>query len=421
MNIPSISKAELQKVAIVGCHLHSFITPKRTKIQDIKADLRSLIQNQGIIQLDPLNPAGRNHDIFCSCRLKSYRYALFEKTLYPEKLVFENYFHLLNVIDRTHLPLFYPLRTYEHTSPYYKKRIDNLKKTQPKLLDQVYQFIQDHGPVSSQDLLHFGKATPGMKIWKSSTKAGSALEFLWVLGKIAVVKRDGQFKKYYDMIEKQFPPEFRQTDLLPSKDLAYKRLQLLLRSFPVINAKFSISKGGKFTPPRSKKTWFHKLETPIENLVDNLDASPNEIHPTLVNCEDTNRVYFVPSNYQDFIDEVYDDEMRAIAPLDPLIHDRDLTKALFDFEYLWEVYKPFKERRWGYYVYPLLWHGKFIGRFEAKFDKTSKVLTFSNFSKEKGIKLSRSLLNAMQRLMERWQKMMNAKNIEFDQTIPTKS
>jgi hypothetical protein len=50
----------------------------------------------------------------------------------------------------------------------------------------------------------------------------------------------------------------------------------------------------------------------------------------------------------------YDDRMRILGPLDPLLWDRDLVRHVFDFEYVWEVYKPAHQRRWGWYVCPLL-------------------------------------------------------------------
>lgn len=43
-----------------------------------------------------------------------------------------------------------------------------------------------------------------------------------------------------------------------------------------------------------------------------------------------------------------------IAPLDNLLWDRKLIKEIFGFEYIWEVYKPVSERRYGYYVLPVL-------------------------------------------------------------------
>jgi hypothetical protein len=36
-----------------------------------------------------------------------------------------------------------------------------------------------------------------------------------------------------------------------------------------------------------------------------------------------------------------------LAPLDPLVWDRDLLRSLYDFDYVWEVYVPAARRRWG--------------------------------------------------------------------------
>jgi len=61
-----------------------------------------------------------------------------------------------------------------------------------------------------------------------------------------------------------------------------------------------------------------------------------------------------------------DEAMRVVGPLDALIWDRELVQQVFDFEYVWEIYKPESERRWGYYVVPLLHRGRLVGRFEGK-------------------------------------------------------
>jgi uncharacterized protein YcaQ len=61
----------------------------------------------------------------------------------------------------------------------------------------------------------------------------------------------------------------------------------------------------------------------------------------------------------------YDDHIRILGPLDPLIWDRDLVRHIFDFEYVWEVYKPAKLRKWGWYVCPLLYRDRLVGRIDA--------------------------------------------------------
>jgi uncharacterized protein YcaQ len=59
--------------------------------------------------------------------------------------------------------------------------------------------------------------------------------------------------------------------------------------------------------------------------------------------------------------------MRILGPLDPLLWDRALVKHVFGFDYVWEVYKPAAQRRWGWYVCPLLHRGRLVGRIDARF------------------------------------------------------
>ena len=85
-------------------------------------------------------------------------------------------------------------------------------------------------------------------------------------------------------------------------------------------------------------------------------------------------LYLTQENYQQLLavknQPLKADEVRFIAPLDNVIWDRKFVQAIFDFEYVWEVYKPEKLRQYGYYVLPILLGDTFIGRFEPDRDKT---------------------------------------------------
>ena len=61
----------------------------------------------------------------------------------------------------------------------------------------------------------------------------------------------------------------------------------------------------------------------------------------------------------------HDRKLRILGPLDPVIWNRDLVRMVFGFDYVWEVYKPAAQRRWGWYVCPLLYKGQLVGRIEA--------------------------------------------------------
>ena len=63
-----------------------------------------------------------------------------------------------------------------------------------------------------------------------------------------------------------------------------------------------------------------------------------------------------------------------LAPLDPFVWDRDFLRALYGFDYVWEVYVPAAKRRWGYYVLPILFGDRLVGRIEPRFDRRAGTL-----------------------------------------------
>ena len=57
-----------------------------------------------------------------------------------------------------------------------------------------------------------------------------------------------------------------------------------------------------------------------------------------------------------------------LSPYDALVWDRRLLGSLFGFEYVWELYVPPAKRRWGWYVLPILFRDRLVGRIEPRID-----------------------------------------------------
>jgi uncharacterized protein YcaQ len=64
----------------------------------------------------------------------------------------------------------------------------------------------------------------------------------------------------------------------------------------------------------------------------------------------------------------------ALSPFDNLICDRARAAELFGFDHRLEIYVPGPKRRWGYYVLPILYGDRFIGRIEPRLDRKAKAL-----------------------------------------------
>jgi hypothetical protein len=65
---------------------------------------------------------------------------------------------------------------------------------------------------------------------------------------------------------------------------------------------------------------------------------------------------------------------RLLAPLDPLIYDRRVTAALWNFDYTWEAYTPAAKRVRGYYALPVLIGTEIVGHVDPKADRASRRL-----------------------------------------------
>jgi uncharacterized protein YcaQ len=84
-----------------------------------------------------------------------------------------------------------------------------------------------------------------------------------------------------------------------------------------------------------------------------------------------------------------------IAALDNLTWNRGFLHKIFDFEYIWEVYKPKAQRKYGYYVLPVIFGDCFIARFEPAFDKAERALTIKNWWWENGVNPDTSIQEAL--------------------------
>lgn len=408
-HVTEVSKEELRRIAIVGTHMH--------KWQGKGIDgLKKVIKEQAVVQLDPLNPAGREHDIFFAARIRDYKIGQFEEVAYPERLVFESYgYHghfwgILCAFAIEHFPLFYSRMDREFLGKYVLRQLEGLEKDHPNLLDSVEEYVQNHGETSGDNLKELGKADPSYASWKSGRLGRTALETLWSLGRLAVSRRDKNFRKVYDLVERFIPREFVYNVDIDMEEFAFRDFLLKQKSYPLIylgnlSQKKSGGKETLFTMRKSKRF----DPTIFEHEGDDT--------PVILKPEGSKLALAAPPHWEKLAALDYDDDMRAIAPLDPLIWDRRITEELFNFEYVWEVYKRANERRWGYYVYPLLYLGQLIARLEVKFNKKTKSLTFFNFQAEEHYPRENRTEDALLRLITRWGRALNASTIRNDESL----
>jgi hypothetical protein len=78
-----------------------------------------------------------------------------------------------------------------------------------------------------------------------------------------------------------------------------------------------------------------------------------------------------------------------LAPLDPMIYDRRVTRGLWGFDYAWEAYVPAPKRKRGYYALPVLSGTELVGHVDLKADRERGRLGVVSRSVRRGHRTAR--------------------------------
>ena len=110
--------------------------------------------------------------------------------------------------------------------------------------------------------------------------------------------------------------------------------------------------------------------------------------------------------------------MTFLAPLEE-VSARGRALPLFDFEYLWEVYKPPEQRRWGYYTLPILYQDRLVARTDLKLERATKTLVVKGFWLENHAVLTGQFMTALARAFQRFMRFIEAETLDGTGLSPT--
>lgn len=294
------------------------------------------------IQLDPLDRIGTNADLVLAARADGTRRGDVYGALFPT-LAFEHFAKERCLLPADAFPYY---RDQAAATPWWRNS-ERLKRLDAGLIESVLAEVAERGPVAASDLQGYGAVKPlDWSGWKGTARAASlALEVLWTQCRVVVAGRTSR-GKLYDIPARALPDVAHATPAGPFAEWAIaERVEAAGLLSHAGGAQWSMLSDAR---GRGVPSAMAKLGLLEEVAVDG-----------------ARRHFWAPPGFAERAIDEPDDRMRVIGPLDPLIWDRKLVQHIFGFEYVWEVYKPAAQRRWGYYVCPLLHRGALVGRLEA--------------------------------------------------------
>jgi uncharacterized protein YcaQ len=226
--------------------------------------------------------------------------------------------------------------------------------------EHVLERIRAEGPLSSLD---FEREPGATKNWfgMPENAVRAVLEAYTVTGVIGLARRDGS-RRYYDLLERLLPAELL-AHRLPEREQLLHKLLSRYRAHGLLGAGGAGGTFDRIAPPKStpERTGRNELH---QDLVAREALVPVEVEGVrgkrFVLAEELALLQAPPA---------VTPSVAFIAPFDALLWDTSLLSSLFAFEYVWEGFFTPAKRRWGYYVLPIVFDDRFVGRIEPRIDR----------------------------------------------------
>ena len=361
------------------------------------------IRQAGCIQYDPVDVCGKNAELTLQSRVRGFTKKMLADLLYKDHLLVDYTDKELSIWPREDWPFF---SSYRDRSKMHGAGFPGM----PELEEQAIAYIRKHGPVSSDTLPIQGKV-----FWHSSMHwsgnwhgtspaARSVLEQLYTDGILLIHHKSGS-RKFYDLADRYFS-----RDLLDEKNPCPDEL-----SFHAWRIRRRVGAVGLLWNRRSDAFLGIDMNTEQRDAAfEKLEAEGSIQKAAVEGIRFP--VYFLTEDLP-LVDAVLSDDidltqrLEFLAPLDPMLWDRKLIEAIWDYQYSWEIYTPAEKRKYGYYVLPMLYGEKMAGRMEAAADRKAETLVIKNIWYEPGIRQTKKLNAAVDAAIGRLAKFNDCSRI----------
>ena len=323
--------------------------------------LAAALDHHGYIQIDPINICGRMHDLILRNRVEDYREGDLMRYLHGpdttplpagQRVAFEHH------VPGTGILVAFPLEAWPHLIHAMRQWslgrgawAGRLTPREEKLAQYLLAEITARGPLGSED---FDDPRKARRVWGASKLVKATLQKLFFHGRVLIAQRANN-RRRYDLPERVLPAAVLTRREPPAAETTRWRVLLKLRQRRL----------GLLTREE------------LRIVADDVQPVAVEGCPTLYCLRDD-------APLLEALQETADENdpraaggghsPRLLAPLDPLIYDRRVTAALWDFDYTWEAYTPPRKRVRGYYALPVLVGTEIVGHVDPKADRVARKL-----------------------------------------------
>ena len=316
------------------------------------------------LQLDPLVILARSHDLMLHSRVIGYQPALFDEVAYTDRACFDSG-GWLAVRPMDELPYWRTIMRRAATDGSFADTV----AAHAEEIEVVRRALAERPTVSARDFdASHGKTVAS---YRGSKATSVALHYLWRTGEAMTHHREG-FERIYAATE----------SIAPAHLLACAAEDATDRFIALKGVAFAgIGRIGPLTYELGRPVT-RAEELDLEHELTDLGAIvPVEVEGW------RGRQFVLGADVPVLRDVVADvtplawapietstvEEVTFLSPLDP-VSARGRARALFGFDYVWEIYKRPADMKFGRYTMPILWGDQLVGRMDARMDRKANAL-----------------------------------------------
>ncbi len=363
------------------------------------------VRQAGCIQYDPVDVCGKNAELTLQSRVKGFSKKMLYELLYEDRRLIDYADKELSIWPAEDWPYF---SSYRDRSRKLGRTFKGLKPLEKKAI----AYIRENGPVSSDSLpvegeIFWHSSMHWSGNWQGKSQAArSVLEQLYTDGELVIHHKQGS-RKYYDLAERHLPSSVLEADN-PCRNSDEFTSWRVLRRIGAVGLLWD-----------KNSTAFLGIDINAEKRKEVLSRLMSECRIIPVEVEGIRQVFYYRTEDNNLMQSVIDGtvdfkpRMSFIAPLDPLMWDKSLILALWDYQYSWEIYTPAVKRKYGYYVLPVVFGDRFVGRIEAVPDRKTGVLTVRNVWWEPDVRITKKMTSALNKTVKDFAKFNGCRETKY--------
>lgn len=341
-----LSISEARRMALTA---QGFNRPRPRRV-DVR-QLRRTIRNLGLVQIDYVNVLIPAQYQVPFSRLGPYDRERLDQLVYRDGEFTEQWAHEASIIPIEVWPLLRYRMAERRLRPH---GIEKFLDANPSYTKTVLRQVRRRGPLSAADLPDPpGGARRIPEAW-IGTFPRAVLEAMFTRGRLAVVDRQPNMARVFDLAERVIPPEYL------GRRVGREEAQ---RDFILRAAR---SQGVATVADLAD---YYRI--PIGDARPRVDELTEDGLLERVSVEG----WAQPAYVSESMKVPRSIEAAALlSPFDPTVWYRPRTARLFDFDYRIEIYVPKPKRKWGYYVLPFLLGDRLVARVDLKADRDGRRL-----------------------------------------------